>query len=360
LRIALHPDHETTTIDLALGAEARRYVGSDASRAAKLMAARGALPLEATELASVLFALLHDSDEAVRGHASRSLADLPEDVCRGILESHDHPAVLAHFALLHAGHPDHLERIAANPATDDATLAYLASLPQPRVLERLGANEERLRACNALLEALGRNPLTGRATIERILAIADPRPKALAPSELEEAGAAEAAIAELLGEPCAHFAERLASESERDANPSPRQDANLFAAVAKMGVLQKIRLARLGGREARALLLRDRNKVVASAVVASPKITESEIVSIAQSRNIADEVLRRIAGHREWTRHYAVKHALAANPKTPKAQAIDFLGHLRERDLRSIARSRDVSSAIAAQARRVLQRRQGG
>ena len=357
--ISLNPDHETTTVELALSTEARRYVGNGASRASKLMAARGALPLEATELASVLFALLHDSDEAVRDHASRSLADLPDDLCHSILESHDHPAVLAHLALLHAGHPAHLERIAGNPATDDATLAYLATLPQPRVLERLGANEERLRSCNALLEALGRNPLTGHATIERILAIADPDSNASAPPEAGDARAAEAAIAALLGEPCAHFSERLASESERGTSPSPPQDPNLFAAVAQMGVLQKIRLARLGGREARALLVRDRNKVVASAVVASPKITESEIVSIAQSRNIADEVLRRIAGHREWTRSYAVKHALAANPKTPQAQAIDFLGHLRERDLRSIARSRDVSSAIAAQARRVLQRRQG-
>ena len=124
-----------------------------------------------------------------------------------------------------------------------------------------------------------------------------------------------------------------------------------------MTVIQKIKLARLGGREARALLVRDRNKVVASAVILSPKISESEVAAIAQSRNVSEEVLRRICANREWLRSYAVKRALATNPKAPQVSAIKFLSHLYERDLRSIAKSRDVSAAISAQARRVLQRK---
>jgi hypothetical protein len=118
--------------------------------------------------------------------------------------------------------------------------------------------------------------------------------------------------------------------------------------------MQKIKLARLGGKEARALLVKDRNKIVSSSVLASPKLTETEVVGFAQSRAISDDLLRIIANNREWTKNYQIKLALTSNPKTPAPQAIKFLNYLQDKDLRTLMKSRDVPSNISAHARRIL------
>jgi hypothetical protein len=132
---------------------------------------------------------------------------------------------------------------------------------------------------------------------------------------------------------------------------------NLFSAIQKMSVMQKIKLARVGGKEARMLLIRDRNKIVSTSVIQSPKITETEVVTIAKSRNVSDEILRLISNNRDWTKSYQIKSALATNPKTPQPVAIKFLNYLPERDLRTIMKSKDVPSAISAHARRILQKK---
>ena len=124
-----------------------------------------------------------------------------------------------------------------------------------------------------------------------------------------------------------------------------------------MSVFQKIKLARVGNKEARGLLIRDRNKVVSTSVLASPKLTDTEVVGFSQSRGLSDDILRIIARNREWTKNYKVKHALATNPKCPQPVAIRFLAYLQDKDLRRIMKSRDVSAAIATQARRLLDKK---
>jgi hypothetical protein len=124
-----------------------------------------------------------------------------------------------------------------------------------------------------------------------------------------------------------------------------------------MSVMQKIKLARNGGKEARSLLIRDRNKIVSNSVMASPKITESEIVTVAQSRGVGDDILRLIARNRDWTKNYKVKHALATHPKSPQTVAVKFLNYLTDKDLRSIMKSRDVPTAISTHARRILDKK---
>ena len=88
----------------------------------------------------------------------------------------------------------------------------------------------------------------------------------------------------------------------------------------------------MGNKEARSLLVRDRNKIVAIAAVTSPKITDHELITIAQSRNVCDEVLRMICRNNEPTRAYLVKLALATNPKTPQATAMQFTNYLQDED----------------------------
>jgi hypothetical protein len=89
-------------------------------------------------------------------------------------------------------------------------------------------------------------------------------------------------------------------------------------------------------------------------VLSSPKITETEVIAIAQSRSVSDEILRQISHNKEWTRSYSIKLALSTNPKTPQPQAIKFLNYLQDRDLKVLMKSKDVPSVISTHARRIL------
>src|SRR5690606_37456331 len=109
---------------------------------------------------------------------------------------------------------------------------------------------------------------------------------------------------------------------------------------------QKIRLSLLGDAAARALAVRDPNKLVAMSAIRSPKITEREVMRFVFSREVCDDVLRFIANKRDWTRHYEVKRGLVTNPKTPIGVSMKWLVHLRDHDLRSLAKSRNVPSSI--------------
>jgi hypothetical protein len=303
----------------------------------------------------VLFALLHDSDTEVKTRAGESLEQLPEHVAFSVLEGATHPAVLSHLARVHQDSEMHCEKLVLNPATDDATVAFLATLPLRTVVDIVSNNQERLLRCEEIVESLGANPLTGRAVIERILTFlgVDAEEDAEGGEEVSEDDA-EAAVRALLGDDMASVAHLLATEEEFDDEDLSN---NLFAAIQQMTVMQKIKLARVGGKEARTLLVRDRNKVVSSSVMMSPKLTETEVVLIAKSRNISDEILRTIARNREWTKKYQIKSALATNPKCPQAEAIKFLNYLQEKELRSIMKSKDVPSVISTHARRILSKK---
>ena len=350
-------------IKLTLSAQAERYARRDAPVEVRRLAAKGALPLPPVELATVLFALTHDPDDEVKTRARESLESLPEAVCDAVLSGDAHPAVLSYLAHAFKDHGTRLERIALNPAADDRTFVFLASLPHKRVVEIVANNQTRLLRCSEIAEALGENPAAGRSTIDRILSflgfqkpaaeVADDESEseALPAQELTDEAAA-AALRAFLGDDASAFAASLIEEHEGELDPEAQ--GNLFALVQKMTIMQKIKLARMGNKEARALLVRDRNKLVSTAAIRSPKVTENEIESLAKARNVSDEVLRIIATNREWTRNYTVKLGLATNPKCPLPMAIKFLNFFHERELRTIMKSKDVPSVVSTHARRLL------
>lgn len=130
---------------------------------------------------------------------------------------------------------------------------------------------------------------------------------------------------------------------------------SLYHRILQMGVAEKMKLAIMGTKEARDILVRDSNKMVSVAVVKSPKIQESEIEAISKSRNVADEVLRQIASSNDWMKSYSIKLNLAGNPKTPIPIAMKILSQLRGPDLRKLAKSKNVSASLANQARRLAE-----
>ncbi len=353
-------------VRLTLPPEAERYVRRDAPVGVRRMAAGGALPLGPVDLATVLFALVHDPDDEVKQKARTSLEQLPDNVLDPVLSGEAHPAVLSFLGHVHKDHAERMERLALNQAADDRTFVFLAGLPHRRVVDIVANNQQRMLRCPEIVDALGENPLTGRATIDRILSFMGiDRPDAEVSEEAEAEAAdldpesitdsaAAAALRALLGDDTGAFAAGLIDD---DVELDPEEQGNLFALVQKMTVMQKVKLARLGNKEARGLLVRDRNKIVATAAIRSPKITDNEIEALAKARNVSDEILRVISNNREWTRNYQVKLGLATNPKCPIPSAMKFLNFLQVRDLKSIMKSKDVPSAISTHARRLLQKK---
>jgi hypothetical protein len=359
---------QPSKIQLSLSPQAEKYVRKDAPVEVRRLAARGALPLQPIELATVLFVLANDADAEVKATATESLGKLPDGIARSVLSGETHPAVLGWLAHAYRDDAARTELLALNAAVDDHTMTFLATLPHRRVIDIVANNQTRLLRCPEIVDALGENPLTGRATIDRILSFLGlERPAAeviedgeatsdLPPEEVTD-DAALAALRAILGDDAGEFAKELLEERPEGEELDPATQGNLFALVQKMSVMQKVKLARLGNKEARGLLIRDRNKIVATAAIRSPRMTDTEVVAFAKSRNLSDEVLRIIASNREWTRNYNVKLALVTNPKCPMAASVKFLNFLQERDLRGLIKSKDVPSVIAIHARRMLEKK---
>ena len=355
---------ERTKIRLALSPEAERYVRRDAPVEVRRLAAGGALPLPPVELVTVLFVLVHDADATVKDRARGSLERLPDNVIGAALSGAAHPAVLSYCAQTFRDVPERVESIALNSHAEDATIAFLATLPHKRIVDIISNNQERMLRCPEIVEALGTNPLTGRSVIDRILSFlglerganeeVDESDEELAPAGPVTDAQALAALEALLGDDISGFARELVDDS---IEADEEMQKNLHSMLQRMTIFEKVKLARVGNKEARGLLVRDRNKLVAAAAVRSPKVTDNEILAFAKARNVSDEVLRIIARNPDWTRSYQVKLALVANPRSPQQTAIKFLNYLQDRELRGIMKSKDVPTAVSTHARRILQRK---
>ena len=124
--------------------------------------------------------------------------------------------------------------------------------------------------------------------------------------------------------------------------------------LAEMNVPQRMARATKGTREERAILIRDPNKLIAVAVLSSPKLTDSEVESIAKMSSVSDEILRIISTNRNWMKNYAIVSALARNPKTPLAVSMNLLSRLTEKDLRTLSTNRNVPEVLRTTARKKI------
>jgi hypothetical protein len=122
--------------------------------------------------------------------------------------------------------------------------------------------------------------------------------------------------------------------------------------LSSLPVIARMKLAMRGSREQRAQLIRDSNRLVAVAVLSSPKLTEAEVEGFAKMASLSEDVLRIIASNRGWVKKYGVVAALTRNPKTPLALAMGFLQRLNERDLKMLAIDRNVAEPVRLAARK--------
>ena len=122
--------------------------------------------------------------------------------------------------------------------------------------------------------------------------------------------------------------------------------------LSSMSILQRMKLAMKGTKGQRAQLIRDSNKLVAAAVLSSPKLTESEVEAFAKMGNVSEDTLRTIAMNRSWSKNYGVIAGLTRNPKTPPGISMQMVQRLNERDLKMLAIDRNVPEAVRLAARK--------
>jgi hypothetical protein len=344
------------------------------------LAAKGVAPgLKPGDALTVVVLLAESGDEAVATVARATLEKLPAPLLNGALGGDLPPGVLAVLAPRYAANVPVMEKIVAHPAVLPETIAAVAAVASEAVAELIATNEQRMLSFPEIIEKLYMNKATRMSTADRVLELAVRNKVELKgiPAYKEAAAAiGQELIVEASPEPTPDdvlFQETDALASEATVNASVEDTHRLdeetgeevidekflplHAKIASMTISQKIRKAMLGSASERLLLVRDANRLVAAAAIKSPMIQENEVVRISSSRNVSDDVLRIIALDREWTRSHQIKLNLVANPRTPFAFAAKLIVHLREHELKALAKSKNVTGAVSTAARQQLSRR---
>jgi len=130
----------------------------------------------------------------------------------------------------------------------------------------------------------------------------------------------------------------------------PDEDGPLV--LSSLSIVERMKLAMKGTKAQRSQLVRDSNKLVAAAVLSSPKLTESEVEAFSKMANVSEETLRTIAMNRTWSKNYGVIAGLTRNPKTPVSIAMQFVQRLNDKDLKALATDRNVQEGVRLAARK--------
>jgi hypothetical protein len=328
--------------------------------------ARGFLPLPQDDLIAVLAFLTKSPDGAIAAAAKTSLADVPSRSVHAFAANENAPA--EHLALLMRATDDPfiLEALIRNRALPDALVAEVAAVADAAVQEIVVINQARILRAPEILDALLSNPnLTAdvrRRVMETREEFFDKKARAVAaePVEADE----DAPMLTLSEEPIADLLEKAAVD-ETDAPPpalmeSEKMDEkklSIFSQILVMSVSDKVKLAFKGGKTERVILVRDHNKLVCSAVMRNPRMSELEVEGIATMRNVEEEVLRIISMKREWSSKYSIALSLARNPKCPVGVVLSLINRLTLRDLKGLKDDKGVSDTVRSLARKMFLQR---
>jgi hypothetical protein len=371
------------------------------------------LPLQQHELLEILVALADSNDAEIAKAAKETLkSETPEDLLIAAGTEDTPPSVLAYLAT----QPDYTlklyETVILNAKTPDESLAKLAaSTAHGSLLELISINQQRLVRAPELIEAILANPArTGdaerRARETRKEFFEKERGARQIADELRARGQTAAAeffetaelstptgelslddawliaqhievsdddiddswlpaerfadlVPETVEESSANVQRVLENERLESGGEVKAERVSLIRRIMFMNTKDRIKLAMKGDREARSILIRDSNKIVCSAVVKNPRISEQEVENIASMRTVAEEVLRLIAMNRAWARSYSIIHNLVRNPRTPIPTVMNILPRIRTKDLHALTQNRNISEAARRQAYRLVGARSG-
>ncbi len=127
--------------------------------------------------------------------------------------------------------------------------------------------------------------------------------------------------------------------------------------IAKLDITGRIALAMRGNKEDRTILVRDSTKLVALAVLDSPKITDAEVEKIALQKNVLESVLRAIPMKRKFAKNYNIMRNIVYNPRTPIDTSLGLMKTLLTRDLKNLSENKEVSDTIRKMASRMFRQK---
>ncbi len=383
-----------------------------APRAAQVAAASGLLPLEQADLLEVLVGLASSTDPTLSEAASETLnSQTPDDLLIAAKSEDAAPAVLGYLATRSDGGWQLHEATVQNRGTPDDAIALLAtSAGDGALLELIAMNQQRLVRAPAIIDAILGNPArtpeaerrareTQKEFFEKergasqIAAELRARGKSAAAEFFESAeiSATPGGLSiddawliaehievndadiddswlsleryeELLPETAEDHAanvQRIIQHEQLEVGDVSAERVSLIRRIMFMTPKDRLKLAMKGDREARSILIRDSNRVVACAVVNNPRISDQEIEAIAAMRTVTDEALRIIAMNRAWARQYPIIHNLARNPRTPIPTVLGILPRIRTKDVTSLMQNRNVSEPVRRHAQRLASARAG-
>jgi hypothetical protein len=366
------------------------------------------LPLSNEELLEVLVTLLNDEAENVRSAALSTVDTLKPESFATLAADVNAPAEVLGFLCVWPRAPKEIVEAAVfNKSTpDEALIRVAAESKDGSVIEAVSIKQQSLIRTPGIIEAILANPartaeaerrarevreeffdkqfgadmVAGeqrvRAQAEAAVRAAEEAAKAtitvggledLIALGLIEEGIddtivqeyeAEVGLFDTLVEPEDRLdVDRIVGQIESEGGAIPLDRLPVFARIALMTIKDRVMLGIKGTREARLILVRDPNRIVASAVMRNPRITETEIESIASIRSVCEDVLRIIAQNRGWTRSYVVIHNLVRNPRTPIAMSLGFLNRIQTRDLKVLSSNKNVPDVIRTTASRLYIKR---
>jgi hypothetical protein len=116
--------------------------------------------------------------------------------------------------------------------------------------------------------------------------------------------------------------------------------------VSKLNVGQRIKLGFVGGKEERAILIRDTARLVQNAVLNSPKLSDPEVETFAAAKNLQENVFREIARQRRFLKLYPVVRNLVNNPRCPLDISLTLIKTLLVYDLKGLRHNKNVPDTI--------------
>lgn len=150
--------------------------------------------------------------------------------------------------------------------------------------------------------------------------------------------------------------DEAATDDEESKEPEEESEEfrSKYQIAQTLGIAEKIKMALTGDKEWRAILIKDANKLVSGAVVKNPRISDGEIVNILKVGVQNDEIIRVICANKEWIKNGKIRKALVESPKTPLPNALRYLASLSEKEIAGYAKSKNISSVLSTQAKRIM------
>lgn len=319
----------------------------DPTKPQLLMAlAKGAAPLSPDVLVASWCYLSQQDDVGLKEAATKSIQEYPEKSFLSALVPHFPAWALYQITKIFSEKENILEAVLLHENCPVEVFLELASNCSERLTILIANNQEIIIEYPEIVSALESNPNNLKSNTDRLKQFLRLAGLKFFEMETKPNSAPEAA------ETSPAESEKIAALDQEVLTEDKRLSLHQFVATLTIGA--KVKLAIKGNKEARGILIRDANKTVATSVLKSPRISESEVSHYASLKNVAEDVIRNICREPTWTKLYPVKWALVNHPKTPLANALLYLKSLTLRDLQQVTKSKTIQVPLRKAAKELL------